>query len=120
MKKLYSKLKINKAKIKRNFYIEYPSPLHFTEKLASNQIRNHTTFQPMNQTYLPTRTRKNDYQSFHNVLTIEKVHFAKDANRSGHDVPSGMFVPFTSQQTFANPRKTCPEFFPRTSRAAAL
>jgi hypothetical protein len=27
-------------------------------------------------------------------------------------VPSGMFVPFTSQKTFANPRKTCPEFFP--------
>jgi hypothetical protein len=79
MKKLYSKLKINKAKIKRYFFIEYPSPLHFTEKLASNQIRNHTTFQPMNQTYLPTR--KNDYQSFHNVLTIEKVHSTTDANQ---------------------------------------
>jgi hypothetical protein len=26
-----------------------------------------------------------------------------------------MFVPCSSQQTFANPWKTCPEFFPRTS-----
>ncbi len=61
MKKLYSKLKINKAKINRYFFIKYSSPLHFTEKLASNQIRNHTTFP----------TRKNDYQSFYNVLTID-------------------------------------------------
>jgi hypothetical protein len=31
-----------------------------------------------------------------------------------------MLVSFASKKTFANLRKTCPEFFPRTSTAAVL